>query len=180
MTGLQRLLDQLRLASAGGGTGGMLAPSGSLDVLKTGGAGGLPATDSAQKTSGEGSVPSLQPSQPAQTSQAGDPLANLVNGFQAWSRAHGGRGERYAQLAHGHRTAGGMLEGLGGRAVQQVADPNAQGLAQVGRLNQSGNARNGLGFQTYELGGGLMAHVYYDAKTGRRQVVKFRQPPAAG
>jgi hypothetical protein len=149
-----------------GGAGGTLAPDpstafGQVQMHEAnGGTGGMLAPDEAPDAGG---------------SQAGDPLANLINGFQKWSQQHGGHTDPLAQLAQGHRTAGGMLEGFGGRGVRQVTDPSQQGLAQVARVNQSGNARNGLAFQTYDLGHGRFVHVYFDPKTGKRTPIYFNK-----
>jgi hypothetical protein len=171
MNALQKLLEGYRdqsnslLSALAQSTGGTLAPSGVQGQVTPG------AVQGAQLG---------KPGLAAEPSQAGDPLTNLINGYQAWARLHGGAGEKYAGLAQSHRDVGGGIENrLSGRsAVQQVTAPGGAGLAQLARVNQSGNERQGRGFQTYDLGNGQVAHVYYDAK-GRRQVVKFRRPPAA-
>jgi hypothetical protein len=128
------------------------APQGLLDS---------PDIQHANQSDGTGGM--LAPDEPpdAGGSQAGDPLRNFMLGLQQWSR--GGRtGDRIGSL-------------LG---AQQQLDTSQQGLAAALKVNQSGNARAGRAFQTYDLGHGRMAHVYYDPKTGRRQVVKFQRPAA--
>jgi hypothetical protein len=169
MNALQRLLEQLQGAHT---QAGVQEPgSGHLQALRAAQAG-----FAGQPVAAQAGVAPLVGGQLG-GSQAGDPLTNLVAGFQKWSQAHGQGPERYRDLAEGQRTLSGQVGGPG-EAVRQVTDPSQQGLAQLIRVNQSGNARQGQGFETYELGHGLAAHIYYDPKTGKRQVVKFRRPAA--
>lgn len=92
----------------------------------------------------------------------------LVQGYQKYLK-RSGRGQEP------------LLEGLTrklGNGQTQMSETGGAGLVpgadgQSFRVTSHG-PREGMVHQRYGLGGGQFANVYYDPRTGRRQVVKFR------
>jgi hypothetical protein len=98
-----------------------------------------------------------------------DALMLLVQGYQKYLKRSGRQEDPLAGYQTRARSRGNST------MVDEVAPgepvPSADGEAfQV----TSHGPRAGMVHQRYDLGGGKLANVYYDPKTGRRQVYRFR------
>lgn len=100
---------------------------------------------------------------------ARDPLQVLLQGAVKYQQQHG-------QDSLAARVGGGMLGAAPGWGQGRVRllQPGGTGLAAAGQVTQQG-PRAGRAHQTYDLGNGFLANVYFD-ENGKRQVFKFRKP----
>jgi hypothetical protein len=108
---------------------------------------------------------------PEQAADPQDALTLLVQGYQKYLKRSGRQEDPLAGYQTRSRSRGDSTlvdEVAPGRLV-----PGADGEAF--RVTSHG-PRAGMVHQRYELGKGRFANVYYDPKTGRRQVYRFRSP----
>lgn len=143
------------LAAAGGGVGGLQAPTQSSAAPVPMGQGGT--FDSSGPAD---SFDSTGPSSPVDVLQAG---------MEAY-KAQGRQDPLEALLGTRKGPDGGFVR-PGHSPVQQVVDDSVQGINRVAQITSHG-PREGKAHTTFDLGNGLKANVYFDAN-GRRKTFVF-------
>lgn len=147
-----KILDALLAGSAGQSQLG----GGAIAGQQLGGSPALQAPPSG--------TPAWSPQAPAQ-----DPLATLLQGSMRYQQQHG---EDPLGAAAGRGALGTSGGAFGSRPpVSQVTDGQAQGLNRVAQVTSHG-PREGQAHTTFDIGNGLKANVYYDAK-GRRKTFVY-------
>jgi hypothetical protein len=105
---------------------------------------------------------------PEEAADPTDALTLLVQGYQKYLKRSGRQQDPMLdQTRSRHRGNSTLVEELTPGKLLPAADGEAFRVTSHG-------PRQGMVHQRYDVGGGRLANVYYDPKTGRREVVRFR------